>query len=422
MIDMQELSARMDEMKRNVVSRGIQCNVDEIVLAYSKYKACTQKLDSLRASMTQLSRKIGTDGSLDREAIQQASALKRSIVDLEPQEKMYRESFQTAMLTLPNWIPSDTPQGLSDNENVEIKRWGALPAIDNARDHLEIAQRLDLIDFESGTKVAGKKFYFLKNEAVMLDLALQAFALKIVQKHGFIPLQTPDLAKNSILEGIGFSPRGNESNIYRVESTDLSLIATAEITVGGMHSDETLALDKLPLKYVALSHCFRTEAGASGRTSKGLYRVHQFNKVEMFVFCAPEDSQRLHEEILQIEEEIYQLLNLPYRVLRICAGDLGAPASKKYDIEAWMPGKDGGEYGEVTSASNCTDFQARRLGIRYQNNDKSLRGYVHTLNGTAIATSRVILAILENYQQPDGSVAIPQVLQDYMGLDSIKPR
>ncbi|EAT5048332.1 serine--tRNA ligase [Salmonella enterica] len=409
MIDMQELSARMDEMKRNVVSRGIQCNVDEIVLAYSKYKACTQKLDSLRASMNQLSRKIGTDGSLDREAIQQASALKRSIVDLEPQEKIYRESFQTAMLTLPNWIPSDTPQGLSDNENVEIKRWGALPAIDNARDHLEIAQRLDLIDFESGTKVAGKKFYFLKNEAVMLDLALQAFALKIVQKHGFIPLQTPDLAKNSILEGIGFSPRGNESNIYRVESTDLSLIATAEITVGGMHSDETLALDKLPLKYVALSHCFRTEAGASGRTSKGLYRVHQFNKVEMFVFCAPEDSQRLHEEILQIEEEIYQLLNLPYRVLRICAGDLGAPASKKYDIEAWMPGKDGGEYGEVTSASNCTDFQARRLGIRYQ-------------NGTAIATSRVILAILENYQQPDGSVVIPQVLQDYMGLDSIKPR
>ncbi|EDV3839051.1 hypothetical protein CSM73_004780, partial [Salmonella enterica subsp. diarizonae] len=192
MIDMQELSARMDEMKRNVVSRGIQCNVDEIVLAYSKYKACTQKLDSLRASMNQLSRKIGTDGSLDREAIQQASALKRSIVDLEPQEKIYRESFQTAMLTLPNWIPSDTPQGLSDNENVEIKRWGALPAIDNARDHLEIAQRLDLIDFESGTKVAGKKFYFLKNEAVMLDLALQAFALKIVQKHGFIPLQTPD--------------------------------------------------------------------------------------------------------------------------------------------------------------------------------------------------------------------------------------
>ena len=268
--------------------------------------------------------------------------------------------------------------------------------------------------------MTGAKFYFLKNEAVLLELALKLFVMKIAAGFGYTTLITPDLAKKSVLIGTGFSPRGEESNIYNLEDLDLSLIATSEITVGGIHADEILEEDQLPVKYVAASHCFRREAGSGGRESKGLYRVHQFSKIELFQITKPEEGENALNEILNIEETIYQQLGLPYRVVRICAGDLGAAAFKKYDIEAWMPGRDSEEkYGEVTSASNCTDFQSRRLNIRYRDKDNK-KTHPYTLNGTAIALSRTLMAILENYQQEDGSVIIPEVLRPYIGLDVIK--
>jgi seryl-tRNA synthetase len=250
---------------------------------------------------------------------------------------------------------------------------------------------------------------------VLLELALVQYAFDTLLKHGYTPIITPDMARVEVLEGIGFIPRGPETQIYSIANSDLCLIATAEITLGGMHRDKVMDELELPIKYVGLSHCFRTEAGAPGRDTRGLYRVHQFTKVEMFVFCAPDQSDALHQELLGIEEEVFQGLGLPYHVIDTCTGDLGGPAYRKYDLEAWMPGRGkAGEHGEVTSTSNCTDYQARRLNIRYKSPKHKGTRFVHTLNGTAVAVSRALVALLENGQQADGSVAIPPALRPWM--------
>jgi seryl-tRNA synthetase len=327
-------------------------------------------------------------------------------------------------MRIPNLTHPDAPIGQTEESNAELRRVGTPRTFDfTPRDHVEIGKALDLIDFEAGAKVSGHGFYFLRNDAVLLDLALQSYALEVLIRRGFTPITTPDLARDRILEGIGFSPRGPETQVYAVEDSDLCLIGTAEITLGGMLADEVLDEEQLPTKYVGLSHCFRTEAGAGGRASKGLYRVHQFTKIEMFAFTTPEASGAMHAEMLAIEEELFGGLGLPYRVLDICSGDLGGPAYRKYDIEAWMPGRgEAGEYGEVTSTSDCTDYQSRRLNIRYRPTGQKGTRFVHTLNGTAIAISRAIIAILENYQQADGSVLIPEVLQSRMGKRVITPR
>jgi seryl-tRNA synthetase len=269
--------------------------------------------------------------------------------------------------------------------------------------------------------VSGVKFYYLKNEGVFLELGLVRYALDILQKKGFTPFITPDIARTGILEGIGFNPRGAESNVYALEGEDSCLVGTAEITLGGYYSDTILAKNKLPLRMAGLSHCFRREAGAAGQFSKGLYRVHQFTKLEMFVYCLPEESGQFHEELRAIEEEIFTGLNIPFRVVDTCTGDLGAPAFRKWDLEAWMPGRNNGEWGEVTSTSNCTDYQARRLNIRYKDDDGKNK-FVHMLNGTAIAVSRAIIALMENFQQEDGSVLIPRLLVPYVGFDIIRKR
>ncbi len=317
----------------------------------------------------------------------------------------------------------EAPIGQTEDANKTIRTWGEPRKFEfTPKDHVEIGKALDLIDFEAGAKVSGHGFYFLKNDAALLDLALQQFAMRKLISEGFTPVITPDLARNSILEGIGFNPRGNETQVYSIEQTDLSLVGTAEITLGGLHADEVLDAEQLPIKYVGLSHCFRTEAGAAGRASKGLYRVHQFTKVEMFAFTegSLEISGALHRELLRIEEEIFQALGIPYRVLDICSGDLGGPAYRKYDLEAWMPGRgEGGEYGEVTSTSDCTDYQSRRLNIRYKPAGQKGTRFVHTLNGTAVALSRAILAIIENYQQADGTIEVPEALRPWMGKDRI---
>jgi len=281
-----------------------------------------------------------------------------------------------------------------------------------------LAENLDLIDFERATKVSGAKFYYFKNELVLIETALIQYALDVAIKNGFIPFSTPDLAKREVLEGLGFNPRGESTQIYNVEGTDLSLIGTSEITMGGYHMNEILEGSELPKKYVAVSHCYRTEAGAYSKFSKGIFRVHQFTKIEMFQYTKQEESERAHQEILSIEKEIFEGLDIPFRVVDHCTADLGGPSSRTFDLEAWMPGKpnkDGsmGDWAEITSTSNCTDYQSRGLNIKYRK-DSGEKEYVHMLNGTAIAVSRAIIAILENYQQADGSVKVPEVLKKYI--------
>jgi seryl-tRNA synthetase len=333
---------------------------------------------------------------------------------------------------VPNLTHPEVPR--SHDQHRELHRWGTprdfaaegFTAEQGPRDHLTIAESLDLVDFASGAKVAGQKFYYLKNEAVLLDLALQHFALGVARKHGFTLHTTPDLAREEILQGLGFNPRGESTQVYSIENSDLCLVGTAEITLGGMLADTILDVERLPLLVAGLSHCFRTEAGSAGQESRGLYRVHQFTKVELFAFTAAEgdESAAMHQRMLAIEEEIFQALGLPYVVLDIASGDLGGPAYRKFDIEAWMPGR--GDFGEVTSTSNCLDYQARRLKIRYrpesEGKKKAKPKYVHMLNGTAVATSRALVAILENYQQADGSVLVPEVLRPWVGCDRIGPR
>lgn len=410
-------------MKDSIRERNVSVDIDAIIAIYQQLKSIKITMETKRAEANQIAKKMsGVAAAGSAELKKNGMQLKQELALLKEQEDKLQAQYDEAIFTVPNLLAEGTPVGATDEENAVIKEYLEPTSFRfKPKNHIEIAAHLDLIDFEGGTKVAGSKFYFLKNEAVMLEAAIKQYAMRIAAKYGYTMLQAPDVAKTRYLVGTGFSPRGNESNTYHLEDHDLILVATAEVPVAGLHADEMIPLDKLPLKYVAESHCFRTEAGAAGKADKGLYRVHQFSKIELFQLTTPEKSDEALEEILAIEEEIYQGLEIPYRVVRICAGDLGAPAYKKYDIEAWMPGKgDGtGQYGEITSASNCTDFQARRLNIRFKDKDGKSK-FVHTLNGTAAALSRTPIAILENYQNADGSITIPKVLQSFMGIDKIE--
>ena len=386
-----------------------------------RWRDVQTQADTMRAERNQVSSTIKKlDPAERQEAVARVKALKQELAQVEQQVVSLKEERDQLLTGLPNFLADDVPIGLSDEDNVEMSRWGTPTALDfEARNHVELGQLTDTIDFDRGAKVAGAAFYFLKREAVLLEQALLSFAATQLAPSGFIPISTPDLARDQILQGIGFAPRGPETQVYSIESSDLSLVGTAEITIGGYHADEIVDSELLPLKYLGFSHCFRTEAGAHGKESRGLYRVHQFTKAEMFVFCRPEDSPGMHEEIRGHEEALMQALKLPYRVVNVCSGELGGPAFKKYDIEAWMPGR--GEYGEVTSCSNCTDYQARRLNIRFRPEPKASPQFVHMLNGTALAISRTLLAIYENNQRADGSVTVPEVLRPLMGGIEVIP-
>lgn len=351
--------------------------------------------------------------------IEKGKVIKDEIAMLETRLVEVEENMKKEAMKIPNMTHPSSPTGKDDSENLEIKIVGKVKDFPfKPKDHVELGQTLDIIDFEAGTKVSGVKFYYLKNKAVILEQALISYCFNKLMEFGFMPLSTPDIAKEEILKGIGFNPRGAESNVYTIEGTDTCLVATAEITLGGYHAGEILQKERLPIKYAGISHCFRKEAGAAGQFSKGLYRVHQFNKLEMFIFCLPEDGDKWHLFLRDVEEKIFQDLGIPFRIVEICTGDLGAPAYRKWDLEAWMPGRNGGEWGEITSASNCTDYQARRLNIRYKDTDGKNK-FLYTLNGTAIAISRALIAILENYQLEDGSIKIPDVLVPFCGFDKI---
>jgi seryl-tRNA synthetase len=424
MLDLTFIRENLDAVEANIRNRHMKADAQAVLVLADRRSRAIQKLEGLRASRNENAGKM--KGKLEADArqalIEEGKQIKESITSAEVEVEAAEKALKAELMRIPNMAHPDAPVGKLDTDNPEIKRVGQPTQFAfKALDHVQLGEKLDVIDFDAGTKVAGTKFYFLKNEGVFLELALTRYVMDILVKKGFTPFITPDIAKEEILEGIGFNPRGEESNIYPLEGTGTCLVGTAEITLGGYYADQIVDLSQGPIRMAGLSHCFRREAGAAGQFSKGLYRVHQFTKVEMFAYCKPEESNALHEELRAIEEEIFAGLEIPFRVVDTCTGDLGAPAYRKYDLEAWMPGRGEGEWGEVTSTSNCTDFQARRLGIRYKDETGKNRP-VHMLNGTAMAMSRGIIAVLENFQQADGSVRIPAALVPYTGFDLIKPR
>jgi len=424
MLDRKYIIENVEAVKANCQNRGITADVDRLVEVDAQRKTLQGQTDELNRRANEVSKSIGkAKDSDEREARKEEGRQLREERDTtQKQLDEIATEVDDLLRTIPNMAHADAPIGVDDKANLEVRRGKTpIPEFDfKPLDHVELAEKHELIDFESGAKVAGAGFYFLMNEAVLLELALQQYAVKLLMDEGFTPTETPDLARSEILQGIGFMPRGEETQIYSIENTDLNLVATAEITLGGMHSKEILSADDLPLKLCGISHCFRTEAGAAGRASRGLYRVHQFTKIEMFVFTRPEESDAMLETLCEIECRIFDGLGIAYRVVDTVTGDLGAPAYRKYDLEAWMPGRgEAGEFGEVTSTSNCTDYQARRLQIRYKTSGEKGTHFVHTLNGTAIAISRALVAIFENYQQADGSILVPEVLQPYVGKERI---
>lgn len=422
MLDLRFIREHAEEVKTNVARRHVVVDVDELLRLDKERVALLQETEELRRRRNAIAEEMKSATADARPAlIEEGKKLKESLAAKEEILNRLDEEVEVLALKIPNMTHPDAPDGASDEENKEVKIVGAIPApAFKPLSHVELAEKHDLIDFERGAKVAGAKFYFLKDKLAILEQALIFWTLQQMVAEGYTAMTTPDLAKDEVLLGTGYNPRGAETQIYSIEGTDLSLIGTAEIPLGGYHKDEIIDEDKFPLKYVGVSHCFRTEAGAYGRESYGLYRVHQFPKVEMFIFSTPEQSDALHEELRRLEEMIFSKLGLTFRVVDICTGDLGGPAYRKYDLEAWMWGRNDGKggWGEITSASNCTDYQARRLNVKVRRKDGSLE-YAHTLNGTAVALSRAPIAILEQCQQADGSILIPEALRPLCGFDRI---
>lgn len=413
MLDINFIRENKDLVKKGVTDKQFDPKlVDRVLELDEKRRKLIIEVENLRAKRNKIAE--------EKKPSEEGKKIKEELKDKEPEFEKVEAEYKELLFKIPNLPSKKVPIGKNDKDNKEIRKWGTPTRFDfKPLDHLELGKRLGILDFETGAKVTGSQFYFLYGDGALLELALTRYAFEKLSKVGFLPVITPDLAKSRYYLGTGYAPRGNEAQTYTIEDEDLGLIATAEVTLAGSHADEVIPETKLPLKYIGYSHCFRKEAGAYGKYSKGLYRVHQFTKAEMFIYCKPEESDKFHEYILKMEEEIYQELGLPYRILEMCTGDLGAMAARKFDVEVWMPGRD--DYGEVTSTSNCTDYQARNLNIKFRRNTGETE-YIHMLNGTAIVMSRVPLAILENFQTKDGSVKIPEVLQKWMGKEKIEPR
>ena len=424
MLDRKFIVENAADVAKNCELRGATADVPLLVELEAQRRQLLQEVESLNRQANEVSKTIG-QASSDEER-EQRKAEGRDLRSAKDDCQRAHDDLESQIVELQSQIPNMThpaaPIGEDDKSNLEIRRGQHEPAtLDfDILDHVELGDKHDMIDFEAGARIAGHGFYFLRNDGVLLELALQQYAVNHLVKNGFTPVITPDLAYSEILHGTGYIPRGPETQIYSIENSNLNLVATAEIPLGGMMAGQTVDSESLPMKVCGISHCFRTEAGAAGRATRGLYRVHQFTKIEMFAFTLPEQSSDMLEQFCQIECEIFDNLGIPYRVVDTATGDLGGPAYRKYDLEAWMPGRgDGGAWGEVTSTSNCTDFQARRLNARYKVKGEKGTKFLHTLNGTAIAISRAMIAIMENHQQPDGTIVVPAVLQGLMGKEVI---
>jgi seryl-tRNA synthetase len=421
MLDLKFIRENAEAVAENARNRGVDVDVGLVVELADRRSELMQELNELRQQQNRLAKSVGKerDSEARERLIAESRSMKERIPEKERELAGVEGRLREEMVGIPNMTHPDAPIGKDDSENVEIRRWGDIPEFGfEPKDHVELGESLGIIDFDAGAKTTGSKFYFLRGDAVLLELGLVRYAMDMLIERGYEPTITPDLARDEALVGTGFSPRGPETQIYSVQDSDLALIATAEIPLAGQLADEILDEERLPLRFAGLSHCFRTEAGSHGRASRGLYRVHQFTKVEMFAFSTPEGSEAIHDEMVEIEESIFQGLGLPYRVVDICTGDLGGAAYRKYDLEAWMPGRDA--FGEVTSTSNTTDYQARRLAIRYRPDGGRPR-LLHTLNGTALAISRALISLLEVYQREDGSIRLPEALVPYVGKKAIEP-
>ena len=388
-------------------------NLDEILALDDQRKALLQQVEALRKERNDNTAKM-KNGKPSDELIAKGKEIKEKLSTLEADLSNFEKELNTKLKTVPNVIFDDVPLG-DEFASVEVKKWGECKT--TGVDHLDYAISRDWVDFERGAKVAGAKFYYVKGGLALLENALIQFGIKKIVEHGFTLMDVPDLVNSRVLEGTGFAPRSSEqSDEYYIEGEDLALIATAEMSITGYHMDEIIDEEKLPLFYAGLSACFRKEAGAYGKHTRGLFRVHQFNKLEMYAFCTPEQSKEIHEKLRGIEEEIWQEIGIPYHVINIAAGDLGAPAAKKYDIEYWSPVDQ--KYREITSCSNCTDFQARGLNIRVRRKDGTVE-VLHTLNGTAISLARTMVAVIENFAEEGGKLRVPEVLQPYLGTDML---
>lgn len=410
MLDIQFVRDNREAVEQKSMQKGYEVNVSKLIELDDKRRELLKQIESVRAERNTLADTLKS-GAPSTEDIEKGRGIKEKLSELEKQLDPIAAEYDSLLREVPNVFPDDTPQGGEEN-NREESKWGSTESKTfDVKDHLSWGEEKGLIDFERGAKVAGNKFYFLKGPLVEMELAVFQLGLKIAGEQGFTPFLVPHLVNTKTLEGAGFSARGDEKQIYKIEEEDLNLIATAEIPLTGYHADEILNESDLPRLYVGLSPAYRVEGGAYGKYNRGLYRTHQFNKLELYVFCKPEDSQQWHEKMVAMEEAFCQALEIPYRKVRIAAGDLGAPAYKKFDIEYWSPVEK--TYRELMSCSNVTDYQCRRLNIRYKSADGQTK-FLNSLNGTLAAMSRISIAIVENHQNADGSVTVPVSLQPYM--------
>ncbi len=419
MLDIKLIRENPESVKNNLMKRGDLKNsemLDALVDFDRQWRQKLTKLNDLRHERKKLTAEIAKLKKAGKKAsskVEKGKILDSEIKSFQAEVAKAEEKTKYYLMRLPNLLHDTVPIGKDENDNVQTRSWGVLPKFDFApKNHIDIGLNLDIIDIERAGKVTGSRFFYLKREGVLLDMALMSFAMEEIVKKGYLPVEPPYLMRREPYEGVT-SLGDFEEVLYKIEDEDLYLIATSEHPMAAMFMNEVLKEEDLPFRLAGISACFRKEAGAHGRDTRGMFRTHQFNKIEQFVFCKPEESWQLHEELLCNAEELVQKLGLPYRVVNVCTGDIGTVAAKKYDIEVWMPAQN--EYREVVSCSNCTDYQARRLGIRYREKEGAPpKGFLHTLNSTAIATSRTIVAILENFQQEDGTIVIPKILREYM--------
>lgn len=409
MLDLRFIRENAMAVQENARAKGYTINIEELLRLDSSRRELQTRTEGLREKRNSIATRM-KGGKPSDELIAEGRAIKEQLARLEAELKAADDTLQSMLDMVPNMIQADVPVG-GEEDSVEIKTWGETKT--GAIDHLDFALKRDWVDFERGAKVAGAKFYFLKGDLALLENALTQFALNYVTKKGFTLMTVPHMVNSRVATGTGFAPRTSDQNDeYHIEGEDLSLIATSEMSLTGYHADEIIDEATLPRMYAGLSACYRKEAGTYGKHTRGLFRVHQFNKLEMYALTLPEDSLAMHEQIREIEEEIWQALEIPYHIITIASGDLGAPAAKKYDLEYWSTVD--GMYRELTSCSNCTDFQARNLNIRVRRKDGRVE-MVHTLNGTAVSLARSLVAMIEHHQTEEGKLHIPVALRPYLG-------
>lgn len=420
MLDPKLIRDSPDKIRNMLKARNVDFSLDELIKLDKERRELIIKTDELRKTRNEISVEISKKKKANEDSsslIEQMRSVSDNLQKLEETQIKAEESYQKLSLTLPNMIHESVPTGKDETANKEIKKWGNIPTFDfKIRDHIDLTQSLDLVDLERAAKVSGARFYYLKNQLVKLNQSLIQFALDFLSEKSYTPIQTPYMINKNSMEG-AIIANDFEDVIYKVDGEDLYLIGTSEHAVASMYTDEIIEGKSLPLRYAGVSPCFRKEAGAHGRDQKGIFRVHQFEKVEQFVFSRPEESWNEHERMLAIVEEFYQKIGLPYRVMLLSSGDMGKVSAKTYDLEAWMAGQN--NYREIISCSNCLEFQARRLKIRFRDKTNEQPQHLHTLNSTLVATTRTMVAILENFQTKDGHIAIPKVLQKYVGTSTI---